>query len=82
MTTIGKINSLRHLLYARQNRVAAIGRRIDAIRAEAPSMTLEQLLAAKKETDELGKELQEHASFIRKAKKEIADFYKPASLIA
>lgn len=82
MTTIATINSLRKLICARRNRIAAIYKRAEEITVKAQFMTLEELEAAKNEVQDLCKEITEHENFIKEAKKEIADFYKPATCIA
>lgn len=82
MKTIAEINTLREIVFARRERVSAILRRAEAIKDQAPGMTVPQLLAAKTEVQALDTELNEHLSFIAKAKKEIGAFFTPSTLIA
>ena len=67
MKTVATINTLREFIFARKSRIAAIQKQLNNARTS-------------KEAFELREELAEHEKFISQAKKEIAAFYRPATM--
>lgn len=78
--TIEMINQLKEILTARTDRLNALERMMAETAKSIPDKSREELLDTLIELDYYRDEIAEEKSWIRKAKEQIAEFYRPASI--